>query len=59
MTVAVLGVAVAVRDVGAAKRVVLLRDVLGEVRRDHLLNLFGLAGLSFFCLFCLLAQKMS
>lgn len=59
MAVAELGVAVVGRGVRAAKGVVLVRDVLGEVGRDHLLDLLGLAGLGFFCLFNFLAQEVS
>ena len=48
MTVAVPSVAVARRSVCATKGVILLRDVLGQVGRDHLLNLSRLVGLSLF-----------
>ena len=59
MAVAELGVAGIRRGVCAAGGVVLLGDMLGKVRRDHLLNLLGLVGLGFLCLFCFLAQEVS
>lgn len=61
MTVAELGVALALvfGGVCATKGVVLLRNMLGEIRRDHLLDLLRFAGLSFLCLFDCFALEMS
>ena len=61
MTVAELGVALAlvVGGVCATKGVVLLRNMLSEIRRDHLLDLLRFAGLSFLCLFNCFALEMS